>query len=96
MSNPTLNLLLKDYEQKKYKADLNFEKDKTAFYNSKPELLELNKKLGNLALDISKAVLNNNPILEKNLRKEFDDLKKSKDELLKSIDIPKRCYQTSV
>lgn len=45
MGNSTLNILLKDYEQKKYIADLKFEKEKKAFYDSNPKLAELNEKL---------------------------------------------------
>jgi len=82
MSKSTLNVLLKDYEQKKYIADLNFERDKAAFYASHPELSDLNYKLGKLALDISKAVLNGNTELEKEL--------KNKEKFLSTTDIPKR------
>ena len=90
MNNSTLNVLLKDYEQKRYKADLNYEKQKSAFYDSNPKLANLNLKLGNLALDISKAVLNQDTTLENKLRDDFSKLKTEKDELLKSLKIPAR------
>lgn len=90
MNNSTLTLLLRDYEQKKYKADLNFEKEKNNFYNSHPELTEIKTKLGKLALDISHAVLNGNTELEKKLKSEFDELTAKKNKLLSSLDIPKR------
>lgn len=90
LNNPTLSVLLKDYEQKRYKADLNHEKQKSDFYESNPKLAELNLKLGNIALDISKAVLNNNKDLEKKLREDFDKLKKQKNELMKTLEIPER------
>ena len=91
LNNSTLSILLKDYEQKRYKADLNYEKQKSDFYNSNPELAKLNLKLGNIALDISKAVLNNDLALEKKLREDFDKLKTEKNKLLDTLEIPKRC-----
>ena len=94
MGNITLNNLLKDYEKKKYKADLNFEKEKTNFYNSNPELLEINSKLGKLALDISKAVLAKNNTLAEKLKLDFNNLKIEKENLLKSLDIPNRCFNS--
>ncbi len=93
MGNSTLNNLLKEYEQKKYIADLNFEKDKSAFYNSHPELLEIKNKLGMLAIDISKAVLNNNLELEGKLKSDFKKLEQEKSSLLNSIKIPKRSFR---
>lgn len=90
MNNSTLNLLLRDYEQKKYKADLTFEKERNAFYNSHPELAEIKIKLGRLALDISKAVLNGNTELEKELKNKFNKLTNEKNKLLSNLDIPKR------
>lgn len=92
LANPTLNSLLKDYEQKKYKADLNFEKDKLKFYNSNPKLSSINTKLGKLALDISKAILNNETSLADELKTDFNKLKLEKENLLKTLEIPKRRY----
>ena len=89
MSDNILNNLLKEYEQKKYLAELNFQRDKTAFYNSNPKLLTLNEKLGKIALNISKAILNNDMKLEEDLHADFEALKRQKDEFLKSLEIPK-------
>ena len=88
MSNFTLNILLKEYEKKKFNAELNFEKAKTNFYNSHPDLANLNDKLNTIALDISKAVLNNDLKLVAKLKKEFENLKLEKEEFLKTINIP--------
>lgn len=96
LNNSTLNVLLKDYEQKRYKADLNYEKQKANFYDSNPKLAELNLKLGNLALDISKAVLNQDTTLENRLRDKFSKLKIEKNELLKSLKIPDRCNSSNI
>ena len=91
LSNSTLNALLKDYEQKKYNIELNFEKAKSSFYKSHPELEEIENTLGKLAIEISKAILIGNIDMENSLRIKFDELKKQKNNLLKSIKIPKRC-----
>lgn len=88
LSNSTLNNLLKDYEKKKYTAELNYERDKADFYTSHPELSEINDKLGKLALDISKAVLKMDNELANKLKKEFNELKKKKEDMLESSDIP--------
>ena len=96
MSNSTLNTLLKEYEAKKYTAELNFEKEKNNFYNMHPELTEINSKLAKLALDISKAVLNNDIELSENLKVEFNNLKAKKEKLLESINIPERCTYSKI
>ena len=92
MANTTLNSLLKDYEQKKYKAELLCEAKKSKFYDSNPKLAEINAKLGNVAISISKAVLQNNPELEHKLSLDADSLKKEKELLLKSIVVPERYF----
>ena len=74
MSDPTLNTLLKEYEKKKLNADINFEKSRDAFYNSDTELSELNSKLNHTALEISKAILNDNLTLADKLKSDFNKL----------------------
>jgi len=93
LSNATLNALLKEYEQKKYNIELNFEKERQIFYKSHPELQEIENNLGKLAIDISKAILAGNSELEAELRKNFDELKIQKTNLLNKITIPRRsCF----
>ena len=89
MSDSTLNTLLKEYEKKKLNADMNFERAREDFYNSNPEISELNKKLNSTALEISKAILNNNLELSDKLKSDFNNLKSKKEKLLKSRKIPK-------
>ena len=88
MSNSTLNILLKEYEKKKLKADVDFENAKDSFLASHPDLIELNDKLNSVALDISKAVLNGDVENVNILKEEFQNLKTKKDNLLENIDIP--------
>ncbi len=93
MSDPTLNTLLKEYEKKKLNADINFEKSRDAFYNSDTELSELNSKLNHTALEISKAILNDNLTLADKLKSDFNKLKTKKSNLLKSKKIPKEALE---
>ena len=88
MNNSILNILLNEYEKKKFKADLNFEQAKRTFLASHPDLLKINDELNNTALDISKAILNNDETTAKNLKKYFNDLKFKKEKMLNSIQIP--------
>ena len=88
MNSITLNNLLKEYEKKKLDAELKFEDAKNEFYSSHPDLAELNDKLNSTAIEISKAILNNNSNLANKLKKDFQDLKKQKEKLLEKITIP--------
>ncbi len=84
----TLNILLKEYEKKKFNAELNYESAKKSFYDSHPEIAILNEKINSTAIEISKAILNNNSKLAEKLKDDFETLKLEKSELLKNIDIP--------
>lgn len=88
MNTSTLNMLLKEYEKKKFNAELNFENEKNNFYKSHPDLAMINNKLNNTALNISKAILNNNIDLSNKLKQDFEKLKLEKEQLLKNINIP--------
>lgn len=58
--------------------------------------LKLLLNLAGLALDISKAILSHNIDLENKLKADFNRLKLEKDNLLKSIKIPKRCFRAII
>ncbi len=88
MNTSTLNTLLKEYEKKKFNAELKFENAKSSFYKLHPDLSEINDKLNSTALDISKAILNGDFDLENKLKQDFEILKSKKDNLLKNINIP--------
>ena len=96
LSNPALNNLLREYEQKKYRAELAFEKEKQEFYSTHPELEALNVKLGKIALDISKAILQQNNNLADKLKTEYQILEKEKQEMLDSLNIPIRRSKTYI
>ena len=88
MSNQTLANLLKEYEKKRIKADLEYEKSKSRFYKLHPEIEKINNELNKTALDISKATLNKDEIKIRNLKKYFNDLKFKKEKLLENIHVP--------
>lgn len=88
MNSNTLNSLLKEYEKKKFDADLRFEKARNAFYLAHPDLSSLNDKLNSTAIAISKAILNKDSVLAEKLKKDFEVLKAQKEDLLKTITIP--------
>ncbi len=95
MNTSTLNTLLKEYEKKKFKADLKFENAKNEFLSSHPDLLEITNKLNSIALDISKAILNNDIEQANTLKAEFQALKEKKEKLLQNIDVPSSAKEPS-
>lgn len=88
MSNSTLNFLLKEYEKKKFNAELNFERARDEFYETHPDLLSLNDRLNVVALEISKAILEGNSERADKLKSEFQNLKIEKEKLLEKLTIP--------
>ena len=58
MSNEVLNSLLKEYEQKKLKAEMDLDKRKSVLYNKIPELQEIEDELNRLSLETAKNLLN--------------------------------------
>lgn len=88
MNNSTLNTLLREYEKKKFNAEINFENERNSFYNLHPDLKKLNDTLNSTALDISKAILHNDYDLANKLKSDFEKLKTKKENLLKTLDIP--------
>ena len=58
-NNDFLNSLLKEYEQKKLKAEIDAENRKTTLYNNVPRLQEIEDTLNSLAIETAKNILNN-------------------------------------
>ena len=90
MNNLILNDLLKEYEQKRFNNLRDAENRKNSLYLSNPKLQEIDDKLSNISINTAKAILKNNSkeYLEE-LKKEIENLKAEKNNLLKSIDIAK-------
>lgn len=88
MSNEVLNSLLKEYEQKKLKAELDLEKRKEALYNNVPRLRQIEDNLNNYAISTAKSILNNNEFSLKDFQDEIFKLKLEKAEILNELNLP--------
>lgn len=82
MSNEVLNSLLKEYEQKKLRAELDLEQRKEELYNSIPRLKEIETELNNFAICTAKSILNNKKSSLFELENKIDRLRKEKEEIL--------------
>ena len=83
MSNEILSTLLLEYEQKKRRAELNFEEHKQKIFDKYPRLQEIENELNNFAINTAKNILNGNSASLENLQAKIEELKKEKNELLK-------------
>ncbi len=96
MSNEVLNALLREYGQKKLKAELDLEKRKIELYEKIPRLAQIEEELNNFAISTAKNILNMKkntslnskaePTLE-NLKEKANLLKFEKAQILSSINL---------
>lgn len=84
MSNEVLNSLLKEYEQKKLKSEIDLEKRKTNLYIKIPKLKEIEDELNHYAINTAKLILENKNTSLNSLQKKIDELKLEKEKILKS------------
>ena len=86
MSNEVLNSLLKEYEQKKLRAELDLENRKSSLYLLIPRLKNIDEELNSYAINTTKTILqnsdNNSNYTIDNLKKKILDLKKEKESIL--------------
>lgn len=87
MANEILNSLLKEYEQKKLKAELDLEKRKYDLYNRIPRLKQIENELNTFAISKAKEILRNGPQSLKDLEYKIAILKKEKEDILKENNI---------
>ncbi len=88
MSNEILNSLLKEYEQKKLRAELDLEKRKEELYQSIPQLQKIEDELNQFAILTTKNILlYNNSSLE-DLNQKVENLKREKANLLQKAKLP--------
>lgn len=87
MANEILNSLLKEYEQKKLKAELDLEKRKDDLYNRIPRLKQIENELNTFAISKAKEILRNGPQSLKDLEYKIAILKKEKEDILKENNI---------
>jgi len=86
MDNDILNSLLREYEQKKIKAELDLEKRKNSLYKSIPELQEVENKINSFSINHAKNILNN--IVNCDFNNTIEKLKAEKKQILEQNHIP--------
>lgn len=84
MSKEIINNLLKEYGQKKTRAELEAIERKDKLYELNPRLNEIEKELNCLAINTAKNILIGNKEDLENLNKKINFLKHEKEEILKS------------
>lgn len=85
MSNEILNSLLKEYEQKKSRAEMDVEVRKEKLYKDIPRLNEIEQELSSCSISTAKSILNNESLHSiDSLKAKIDTLKKEKEKILKS------------
>ena len=77
MSNDVLNSLLKEYEQRKLRAEIDLDKRKADVYNRLPELQKIEDELNKLSIETAKNLLNNKGNIA-DFEKKVEDLKYKK------------------
>lgn len=102
MADEVLNSLLKEYEQKKLKAELDLEERKKNLYLLLPRLKDIEKELNSFAINTAKNILNISSLSDtsysvKNLNDKISKLKNEKKLILEqnnySIDYLKPFYE---
>lgn len=88
MSNEVLNSLLKEYEQKKIRAELDLEKRKEELYQRIPQLQQIEDELNQFAILTTKNILLHNNSTLKELEQKAEDLKKKKANILQKANLP--------
>lgn len=87
MANEILNSLLKEYEQKKRKAELDLEKRKEELYKNFPKLEQIEDELNHISISIATNLLLNITSSE-NLEEKSEKLKAQKAMLIKKANLP--------
>ena len=100
MYNEVLHSLLKEYEQKKLKAELDLEKRKDELYQKIPKLQQIEDELNNFAILTSKNILLHNVSYLSDLQQKADKLKYEKACILQQASLPidylKPAYECSI
>lgn len=86
MDNILLKELLKEYENKRLKAENDLEKRKNELYKENSDLKQIDEQLQSFAISTAKLILNKNDAdLLSQLKKKIDSLQKQKQEILKNM-----------
>lgn len=84
MSNEILNSLLKEYDQKKTKVEIDLINRKDKLYESIPRLKEIENELNKCAINTAKNILTGGQNNLENLTNKINKLKYEKETILKS------------
>lgn len=87
MSNEILNSLLKEYEQKKLKAEMDLEIRKEHLYKKIPRLQEIEDELNRVGISMAKNILNNESSSVESLNRKIELLKYEKLCILQNANI---------
>lgn len=87
MSYEILTLLLKEYEQKKIKAELDLERRKNNLYDKLPELEQIESKINSCAINKAKCILLNNSSSLKDIDEKISLFTEEKKNILRENDI---------
>ena len=86
MDNDILNSLLREYDQKRIRAELDLEKRKLALYKSIPELQQIENEINSYSINNAKNILNN--IKSNNYDSKIEKLKNERKQILQINNIP--------
>ena len=78
MANEILNSLLKEYDYKKLKAEIELDNRKENLYNKLPRLKQIEDELNTFALQTAKNILHNDKSSLSDLYEKIEILKKEK------------------
>lgn len=103
MANDNLNSLLREYEQKRLKAEIDLETRKSNLFILIPRLMEIETELNQFAIQTTKNILNkseNSNYTLSELKKKIEILKKEKENILisnnYSLDYLKPSYECKI
>ena len=83
MANEVLSSLLKEYEQKRVRAELDLDRRKEELYKNVPRLSQIEEELSKYAINTAKEMLKGNTNGVKELNVYVEKLKKEKENILK-------------
>ena len=87
-NNEFLSSILREYEQKKLRAELDAERRKEEIYKEYPKLQEVEKELNDFAINTSKNILLNKSASLVDLDKKIKELKQEKESIFKNANLP--------
>lgn len=88
MANEILDSLLKEYERKRIKSELDLDKRKNKLYKSIPKLQEIENDINNYSIQTAKNILINSSNNLNNLNKKIEELKNERNKILSENHIP--------